>query len=134
MAAVIIDSIIIFIVMAIILLPFGLARYLFGTGLIFGFGLLITWLFWLVYFTYFEGTSGQTLGKQILHIRVVDETTLKPLEFGPALIRNIFRIIDVLPFLYIIGLIVMVIDRQKRRLGDIVAHSIVVKTRPPGVY
>src|SRR5919109_2965219 len=72
--AVIIDTFIVALVIFILLIPFGFARVLFGASFVFGLDLLIFWFFWLLYFTYFESTTGQTLGKQLLHIRVVDET------------------------------------------------------------
>jgi uncharacterized RDD family membrane protein YckC len=127
--AVVIDTIIAGILSLVLLIPLGFSRVIFPSGpfLFFGLDLLIFWFFWLLYFTYFEATTGQTLGKQMVHIRVVDETTMKPLDFPRALIRNIFRIIDWLPFLYLLGIIVIAMDREKRRLGDMAAHSIVVK-------
>jgi uncharacterized RDD family membrane protein YckC len=83
---------------------------------------------WLLCFTYFEATSGQTLGKQLMNIRVVDETTLQHLDFGRSMVRNILRIIDWLPFLYLIGFILIATNDRKQRIGDMAARSIVVKT------
>ncbi len=127
--AIILDTIIIFLFSLIIFVPLALIGFGLGSfGFIF-FGLptLVSWLLWLLYFTYFESTSGQTFGKQVMHIKVVNETTMQHLDFGMALARNILRIIDWLPFFYIIGFILMVTNDKKQRLGDMVAHSIVVK-------
>ena len=88
---------------------------------------LLSWLLWLLYFTYFEATTGQTLGKQLMNIRVVDETTLQHLDFARSLVRNILRIIDWLPFLYLIGFILVATNTKKQRIGDMAARSIVVK-------
>lgn len=41
----------------------------------------------LAYFTYFEGTSGQTLGKKALGIRVIDLRAGGSIGFGHAFIR-----------------------------------------------
>ncbi len=132
--AVIIDSVILFLVSLVFLIPlifipgigffavFGL-----GFGLLFGPLVLAPWLLGLVYFTYFESTSGQTLGKGMVGIKVVDETSQRPVDMGRALIRNILRIIDWLPFLYIVGLVLVESQPQKKRLGDTVAKTIVVK-------
>lgn len=127
--AVIVDSIIIFLFAAILLLPLRLFGFLFGpfSFFVLSSGLLVYFLFALLYFTYFETTTGQTIGKQFVHIRVVDEVTLRPLDFSRSFIRNIFRIIDWLPVLYLLGIIVIAVDRQKRRLGDTAARSIVIK-------
>ncbi|MEM2914997.1 MAG: RDD family protein, partial [Candidatus Bathyarchaeia archaeon] len=62
----------------------------------------IGFLVWVLYFGYFESTSGQTVGKQIVRIKVVDEQALTIIDMGRALVRNIVRIIDFLPFFYII--------------------------------
>jgi uncharacterized RDD family membrane protein YckC len=87
----------------------------------------IQFVLWLIYFTYFEGTSGQTIGKKVAHIKVVRMDGSK-CDFGAALIRNILRIIDSLPFVYIIGIILIATTQKKQRLGDMLGKTIVVKT------
>jgi uncharacterized RDD family membrane protein YckC len=86
----------------------------------------VMFLLWLIYFTYFEGTSGQTIGKKFTHIRVIKENGSR-CDFGSALIRNLLRIIDHLPFLYILGIILIAATEKKQRLGDMLAKTIVVK-------
>ncbi len=98
-----------------------------GFGFFFGPILLVTIVLWLIYFTYFEGTSGQTIGKQVAHIKVVDENTGSTVDMGRAFVRSLLRIIDNLPFLYIIGLILVAVTPRKQRLGDMIAHTVVVK-------
>lgn len=70
--------------------------------------------------------KGQTPGKKILKIRVIndDGTYLKVI---PAILRNLFRIVDLLPFYNITGLITMLINKNNKRVGDIVAGTIVIK-------
>jgi uncharacterized RDD family membrane protein YckC len=127
--AVVIDHTIIFVVSLVIFVPAGLLAGLFGGQIffIFGPGLLLEALLWILYFTYFEGTAGQTPGKQLLGIKVIDEVTQKPVEMGRAFIRNLLRIIDELPLLYIIGIILVEVEPKKKRLGDMLANTIVVK-------
>jgi uncharacterized RDD family membrane protein YckC len=131
--AVIIDTILIFVVSLVIFIPLFLLGGLFGTFagsfsfFFFGPITFLSWLLWLLYFTYFESTSGQTLGKQLMGIRVVDETTMQHLDFARSLVRNILRIIDWLPFLYLIGFILIATNSKKQRIGDMAARSIVVK-------
>ena len=84
------------------------------------------WLLWLIYFTYFEGTSGQTIGKKLTHIRVIKEDGSR-CDFGSALVRNLLRIVDHLPFLYVLGIILIAATEKKQRLGDMLAKTIVVK-------
>ena len=86
----------------------------------------VMWLLWLVYFTYFEGTSGQTIGKKFTHIKVVKEDGSR-CDYGSAFVRNILRIVDHLPFLYILGIILIAATEKKQRLGDMLGKTIVVK-------
>ena len=130
--AVIIDTILIFVVSLVIFIPLWLLGGFFGffgsfAFVFFGPITLLSWLLWLLYFTYFESTTGQTLGKQLIGIRVVDDTTLQHLDFGRSLVRNILRIIDWLPFFYLIGFILIATNPKKQRIGDMAARSIVVK-------
>jgi uncharacterized RDD family membrane protein YckC len=83
-------------------------------------------LLWVIYFTYFEGTSGQTIGKRFTQIRVVKENG-SPCDFGSALIRNILRIVDEQPAVYILGIILIASTDKRQRLGDMLAKTIVVK-------
>ncbi len=132
--ALIIDTIIIFLISLVFLIPllvFGVFGGSFAISfpifLFVGPILLVTWLLPLFYFTYFEATSGQTPGKQLARVRTVDEKTLKPLDFGRSLVRNLLRIIDSLPFFYIVGLILVASTEKRQRIGDMAAGSIVVK-------
>jgi uncharacterized RDD family membrane protein YckC len=83
-------------------------------------------LIFLLYFVIFEGMWGATVGKMVMKIKVVREDG-SPCGLGPAVIRNILRIIDMLPFLYIIGLIFMSRSDKKQRLGDKIAKTVVIK-------
>jgi uncharacterized RDD family membrane protein YckC len=136
--AIIIDTIILFVIMAIIAIPFGLTTYLFGmmtdatammnmwaNAAMWGGFLVINIIIWLLYFTYFEGTTGQTPGKRMMNIKVTREDGNKAM-FADALIRTILRIIDGI-FFYILGLIIILVTEKKQRLGDILAKTIVVK-------
>ncbi|MDQ3547402.1 MAG: RDD family protein [Chloroflexota bacterium] len=79
------------------------------------------------YFVLFETIwHGQSPGKRWTGLRVIQEGGY-PIGFSHAAIRNIVRIADFLPFLYIIGAIVMLVDSRSRRLGDLVAGTIVIK-------
>lgn len=72
---------------------------------------------------------GQTLGKRLLKLRVVDEQGLR-LQFSQIVVRNLLRFIDALPALYLVGGIACLINRRSQRLGDFAANTIVVRTRP----
>jgi uncharacterized RDD family membrane protein YckC len=134
-AAIIIDSIILFVVFAIIAVPLGISATMFSTmgnpaGFTPNFGYIGTLVFlnfvlWILYFTYFEAKSGQTLGKKALGIKVVKETG-KKITNADAFVRTILRLIDSIGF-YILGLIVIMVSQKKQRIGDLAAHTIVVK-------
>ncbi|WP_367176713.1 RDD family protein [Haloarcula rubripromontorii] len=85
-------------------------------GLLIGFG----------YYIYLEGTYGQTIGKMALDIVVVTEDG-DPIEYGPAAIRTVLRIVDALPAFYLIGIVAVLVTDRKQRLGDIVADTVVVR-------
>jgi uncharacterized membrane protein SpoIIM required for sporulation/uncharacterized RDD family membrane protein YckC len=83
------------------------------------------------YFALFEALwGGRTPGKHRLGIRVVMDTG-HPVTFGAAAIRNLLRIADAQPFnMYLVGLPFLFFQRHHRRLGDLVAGTIVVYDRP----
>jgi uncharacterized RDD family membrane protein YckC len=79
-----------------------------------------------LYFLVLEGAMGATIGKKLLKLKVVREDG-SACGFGPALIRNILRIVDELPFLYIIGMLLISRSDKKQRLGDKLTKTVVVK-------
>ncbi len=83
----------------------------------FGYGMLMEWFF-----------RGQTLGKRLLGIRVVDVQGLR-LAFSQVLIRNLFRVVDILPGFYLVGGVAMLLNGRYQRLGDLAANTIVVRER-----
>ena len=80
------------------------------------------------YYVLFEGLmDGQTPGKRVHRIRVVREGGYS-VTFGASAVRNLIRIIDMQPaFLYLVGMISVLATRRGRRLGDLVAGTIVVR-------
>lgn len=128
--ALIIDYIILAIPIALIFVLFiVLTAITFGIiGVIITFGVMI--IFYLLYFPFCEAFwDGATIGKKFMHIKVVMEDG-RPMDFVTAFIRNILRIIDGLPGgIYILGIIFIaaVWKEKQQRLGDYLAHTIVVK-------
>jgi uncharacterized RDD family membrane protein YckC len=70
--------------------------------------------------------SGQTPGKRIMLLRVVDAQGLK-LEFQQIAIRNIMRLVDALPLLYLVGGAAALVSRDAQRLGDMAANTVVIR-------
>lgn len=69
---------------------------------------------------------GNTPGKRYAAVAIVDENGGPPTA-SAILIRNVFRLIDSLPFAYTIGLITVMISRRHVRFGDMVAGTVMVK-------
>lgn len=72
--------------------------------------------------------SGQTVGKYVLHLRVIDARG-GPITGGQAVIRNLLRVVDFLPWSYALGTIVMFGTVRSQRLGDLAAGTIVIRER-----
>jgi uncharacterized RDD family membrane protein YckC len=79
----------------------------------------------LAYYFVMEAATGKTLGKMVMGLRVV--STSGPYTPMKAFIRNLLRIIDGLPFLYLLGIIVVASSKQKQRIGDMAAGTLVVR-------
>lgn len=69
---------------------------------------------------------GQTPGKRILKLRVVDSQGLR-LDASQLIIRNLLRPVDMLPVFYLLGGMVSVYQRFGQRLGDIAAGTVVIR-------
>jgi uncharacterized RDD family membrane protein YckC len=70
---------------------------------------------------------GQTVGKRLMGLRVVDAQGLR-LEPSQVIVRNLLRLLDALPALYLVGGIACVFSRRRQRLGDLAAGTVVVRT------
>lgn len=69
--------------------------------------------------------SGQTPGKRLFRLAVLNDDGT-PVRWPGALTRNLLRAADFLPFLYGVGLITMLMNRDFKRLGDLAAGTVVV--------
>jgi hypothetical protein len=72
--------------------------------------------------------NGASIGKRVLHLRVVRSDGL-PIGFPESLLRNLLRAADFLPFGYALGVLVAFVDPRFRRLGDLAASTMVVVER-----
>lgn len=70
--------------------------------------------------------SGRTLGKWALGLRTIDAFGL-PLSLYQSTIRNLLRVVDFLPGLYLVGGATALLDPLGRRLGDIAASTLVIR-------
>ncbi len=72
--------------------------------------------------------NGRSIGKSVLHLRVVRSDGL-PIGFAESVLRNLLRAADFLPFGYGLGVAVTAVDPRFRRLGDLAASTMVVVER-----
>lgn len=82
-------------------------------------------LVWVTYYAVFEGLFGATLGKRAAGVRVTDLNGHR-IGWQASIVRNLARLIDVLPFVYLLGGILTLATRHHQRLGDLIAGTVVV--------
>lgn len=86
-------------------------------------------VFWGYYVVFEAIWDGQTPGKRRLRIRVVQDGGYS-VSFAASAIRNLARIIDGQPFpMYAVGLVSAAFSSTGKRLGDMLAGTIVVQER-----
>lgn len=73
---------------------------------------------------------GQTLGKRLLRLRVIDAEGLR-LQPSQVVLRNLLRAVDILPGFYLVGGLALLLTRRAQRLGDLAANTIVVRAPRP---
>jgi len=80
------------------------------------------------YYLLFEGLrDGQTPGKRILRLRAVRDGGFS-VGFAASAVRNLMRIVDLQPiFTYLVGIGAIAFSKSGKRLGDMVAGTIVVR-------
>jgi uncharacterized RDD family membrane protein YckC len=77
----------------------------------------------MAYFTYFHGTTGQTPGKRLMGLRVVQDTG-EALTLGTAFLRWVGYIISFVPFF--MGFLWAGADRRKQGWHDKIAGTVVI--------
>jgi len=90
-------------------------------------GIIVFAIFWGYFMVFEVTTNGRSPGKLALGLRVIKEGGY-PISFADSAIRNLMRIVDFLPLFYGTGLLVMLLNPNWQRLGDLAAGTLVVKT------
>lgn len=96
---------------------------------IWGMAILVLFFFLLYfgYYAFFEIIwNGQTPGKRKAGIRVIKDSG-RPLTPAESIARNLLRMVDWLPGFYAIGIASALLTKENKRLGDLVAGSLVVR-------
>jgi len=89
---------------------------------------LLLWLgLGLGYHTLFEWRSGKTLGKYLVGIRAASDDG-SPLTLRSSAVRNVSRLLDVLPFFYLVGIVALSLSDRRKRLGDRLGDTVVVRS------
>lgn len=127
-----IDMVLVVLLLIVLSMVFGVAAAIVGE--------YATALFALTSFALLSGYwillellwDGRTVGKRAMSLRVVGERGLR-LTFGQVVLRNLVRFVDMLPALGGVAAVFMLLGREHRRLGDLVAGTVVVRERrvPP---
>jgi uncharacterized RDD family membrane protein YckC len=94
----------------------GVATYFFAS---LAYGIVLEWRW-----------RGQTIGKRLVGLRVIDAAGLH-LRFPQIALRNLLRAVDMLPLTYLVGGLTALCNRHAQRLGDIAANTVVVRERKP---
>lgn len=93
---------------------------------------IFLFLFFFLPFCYYTLTEtflhGQTIGKKAMNLRVVTDRGTAP-GFLRIVLRNLLRIVDSLPLLYLTGMLTVFFNGREKRLGDLVAGTMVVVGR-----
>ncbi|MEW6490608.1 MAG: RDD family protein [Thermodesulfobacteriota bacterium] len=96
----------------------GAAAILAYFALSLGYGMALEWTW-----------RGQTVGKRLFHLRVVDQEGLR-VRFSQIAARNLLRPLDMFPAYYLLGGAACLLSRRAQRLGDLAAGTAVVRQPP----
>ena len=69
--------------------------------------------------------AGRTPGKRMAGIRIVTVEGSVP-GTGAIVVRNLFRFVDGLPFVYVVGLVFTIVTERHQRIGDLAAGTLLV--------
>ncbi len=81
-----------------------------------------------LYMILLEGLLGATVGKWIMHLRVVRTDGRLP-GLWKGILRNVLRVVDSLPTLNFLGVILIARSAERARFGDRVAETRVIKVQ-----
>lgn len=90
--------------------------------------ILLFVLNWSYFFLLEFFAGGKTIGKRVVGIRVIQENG-HSITLLSSFIRNFLRIIDSLPASYFLGIIMIFFHSKHKRIGDLVAGTIVIHER-----
>ena len=86
-----------------------------ATAVLIGYTITLEW-YW----------RGQTVGKKLLGLRVIDVQGLR-LQPQQIVLRNLLRAIDQFPLFYLVGGLTVLLNRRFQRVGDWAANTVVTR-------
>jgi len=89
---------------------------------------LICWLAvigWVIYNRWIEGGKGQSLGKKVLHLRLISEQTGQPIGAGMAFVRDLCHFVD--GVICYVGYLFPLWDVKRQTLADKIMHTVVTQ-------
>ena len=93
-----------------------------GSGIAMLLAFVLEWLYPVVFEVFWHGA---TPGKKMSNLLVLhDDGT--PIRWGASFARNTLRFVDFLPFGYACGLLTIWLNADSKRLGDLLAGTVVV--------
>jgi uncharacterized RDD family membrane protein YckC len=99
------------------------AAYVFNAAGMKDIGIALFWLTYIGYILFNDGMkNGQSLGKKLLSIKVINKESAESCSYAESFMRNITTVI---PFLAMIDA-VMIFGMKKQRMGDKIANTLVV--------
>lgn len=104
-----------------------------GDSAVLGLGMAAQFVIWFLvdwgYMVLLESVwSGQTVGKRVMGLRVIQDTGVR-VGVTQSLLRNLVRPVDKLPIFYFVGGAAALLSESQQRLGDLLAGTIVVRER-----
>lgn len=103
-----------------------------SSGVLVALWTMTTFLVLFVYDVFFEvAAGGRTPGKRWSGLRVV-ALSGGAVTVGASVVRNLVRIVDLLPGAYLVGIVLVAVTSKNQRLGDIIAGTLVIRERRSG--
>jgi len=120
-----------FVILGLFSIAYGLA---FGKSAEQGYGFSVdgtpATIMYIVFFAYFvvtEALWSATPAKLLLDMRVVREADGANIGWGESVIRNVLRVVDIFPVLYLVGFFFAVASPKTQRFGDRIARTVVIR-------
>ncbi|WP_322857181.1 RDD family protein [Mycobacterium shigaense] len=108
---------------------YDVSQYCYATDSVIGlFTKGLAWLVVLAYgiwnFGYRQGTTGSSLGKSVVKIKVISENTGQPIGFGLSIVRQLAHIVDAI--ICYIGFLFPLWDAKRQTLADKIMTTVVL--------